>query len=134
MANDVAQARSYETALEWSQILADEFSRQAEMEIELDIKSSLVVPPKKDMLSQCNSQLGFMTRFAIPLFQGVADLLPAMRYCVDELELNRQLFDKKRKDEEANLNASLRREDDSVSPTTMSFAVSPEPPTEARPP
>ena len=74
-------------------ILADETSRQASMENELGITSSLMATPKKDLLSLSKGQLGFMKLFAIPLFQGVADIMPTMRYTVQELEANRDLFE-----------------------------------------
>ncbi|KAI6091089.1 HD-domain/PDEase-like protein [Hypoxylon rubiginosum] len=87
-------ARKYEAALQWMYILCDEFSRQATMENEIGITSSLISPPKKDFLSLAKAQLGFMNMFAIPLFQGVAEVLPAMQYTVDELETNKGLFEK----------------------------------------
>lgn len=73
--------------------LADEFSRQASMEIELSIPTALMAAPKKDPLTLSKSQLGFMNLFAIPLFEGVADILPTMQYCVDELLANKTLFE-----------------------------------------
>ncbi len=74
-------------------ILSDEFSRQATMESELAIQTSLMSEPKKDIVSLATAQLKFMNLFAAPLFQGVADILPGMQYCVDELVLNKGLFD-----------------------------------------
>ncbi|KAI0024693.1 HD-domain/PDEase-like protein [Xylariomycetidae sp. FL0641] len=87
-------ARGYDAALQWMTILCDEFSRQAAMEDEIGIASSLISAPKKDFLSLAKAQLGFMNMFAIPLFQGVADVLPAMRYTVVELDKNRRNFEK----------------------------------------
>ncbi|GAO13889.1 uncharacterized protein UV8b_03876 [Ustilaginoidea virens] len=94
-------ARHHDAALKWMYILSEEFSRQASMEEELDIKSSLLAQPKKDILSLATAQLGFMNVFAIPLFEGVADIMPAMRYVVDELETNKGLFEKKLQEEKA---------------------------------
>lgn len=88
-------ARKHETALQWMDILADEFARQRNMEKELEIQTSLMAPPLMERASQFRSQLNFMNMFAIPLFQGVADVLPAMRYCVSELMLNSDLFQHK---------------------------------------
>lgn len=82
-------------------ILSEEFSRQAFMEEELGIKSSLFAPPKKDAVSLSNAQLGFMNMFAIPLFQGVADIMPEMRYTVDELEVNKRLFERQLQEEKS---------------------------------
>ncbi|CAK7227329.1 3',5'-cyclic-nucleotide phosphodiesterase [Sporothrix curviconia] len=87
-------ARRHDAALQWMHILSDEFSRQAFMEDQLSIKSSLVAQPKKDTVSLFRAQLGFMNFFAIPLFQGIASIMPTMQYCVDELETNKALFER----------------------------------------
>jgi hypothetical protein len=76
-------------------ILADEFTRQASMEADLDIPSALMAVPNKEAHALNKAQLGFMNMFAIPLFQGVTDILPAMQYTVDELDDNRGLFEAK---------------------------------------
>ncbi|KAI1353064.1 hypothetical protein F5Y01DRAFT_67179 [Xylaria sp. FL0043] len=87
-------ARRYDAALQWMNILCDEFSRQAAMEEEIGIKSSLIQPPKKDFQSLAKAQLGFVKLFAIPLFQGVAEVLPQMQYTVSEVEKNTGHFEK----------------------------------------
>lgn len=120
------QARHHDTALKWMHILSEEVSRQASMESELDIKSSLMAAPKKDMLSMANAQLGFMNMFAIPLFQGVADILPAMNYTVEELEINKGLFEQKVLQEKAKQNldvadATRQLREGTLSPRTRSF-------------
>lgn len=76
-------------------ILADEFARQRSMEKELEIPTSLMAPPLTERASQFRSQLNFMSMFALPLFQGVADLLPTMGYTVGELTTNFELFQQK---------------------------------------
>lgn len=88
-----AQARNHETAVQWMFILCDEFSRQASMEAELSIPTSLMAPPKKEMIALGKAQLGFMKFFVMPLFQGVADILPGMQYCLDELAINQTTFE-----------------------------------------
>lgn len=75
-------------------ILCDEFSRQAAMEEEIGIPSSLISPPKKDFMSLAQAQLKFVRLFAIPLFQGVAEVLPQMQYTVLEIERNIHYFEK----------------------------------------
>ncbi|KAH8889376.1 3'5'-cyclic nucleotide phosphodiesterase [Thozetella sp. PMI_491] len=94
-------ARRHDTAVQWMHVLADEFSRQATMETELEIQSSLASPPKKDLLSLSKAQLSFMNLFAIPLFQGVADILPTMQYTVDELDRNQLLFQQSMAEEQS---------------------------------
>lgn len=99
------------------------------METELQIPSSLMAPPKQDLASLAKAQLSFMNLFAIPLFQGVADLMPAMRYTVDELEINKNLFEAKveeeRKKNMRNDDPVRRRllKEGTFSPRTMSYAV-----------
>lgn len=97
------------------------------MESELDIASSLLAPPKKDLVSLAKAQLSFMNMFAIPLFQGVADVMPAMKYTVDELDRNKGLFEHRVQDEQAKEDPVRRRllKDGTFSPRTMSFAVGP---------
>ncbi|KAF4335388.1 3 5 cyclic-nucleotide phosphodiesterase regA [Fusarium beomiforme] len=121
-------ARNHEIALKWTYILSEEFSRQASMESELSIPSSLMTPPKQDMISLAKGQLGFMNLFATPLFQGVADIMPAMQYTVDELEMNKSLFELKLQQEKEKqpLDDPIRRrllKEGTFSPRTMSFAV-----------
>lgn len=99
------------------------------MEEELRIPTSLMAPPKKDMVSLGKAQLGFMNLFALPLFQGVADLMPAMQYCVDELEANKVLFEMKVQGEESKADPAsrmLRDADGTFSPRTMSMAATPD--------
>lgn len=109
-------------------ILSEEFSRQASMEGELDIASSLMAPPKKDMASLVKAQLSFMNLFAIPLFQGVADILPGMQYTVDELEINKAQFERMVEEEKAKeqLDEPGQKrllKEGTFSPRTMSYAV-----------
>ncbi|KAL2128790.1 hypothetical protein VTI74DRAFT_8654 [Chaetomium olivicolor] len=128
--------RRHDTALQWMHILSDEFSRQATMESELEIPTSLMSEPKKDILSLSTAQLKFMNLFALPLFQGVADILPAMRYCVDELLLNQDLFNRTLREEherQSTTAAAQRENETELSPKFLDFTTSPEPPTEAHP-
>ncbi|RYP36817.1 hypothetical protein DL767_003207 [Monosporascus sp. MG133] len=118
------QARKYEAALKWMHILCDEFSRQASMESEIGIPSSLISPPKKDFESLAKAQLGFMNMFAIPLFQGVADVLPPMQYAIDELEVNKALFEKE-VDEIPGVCEERRKRltEGTISPRSVSLAI-----------
>ncbi|KAL2024663.1 hypothetical protein VTK56DRAFT_6864 [Thermocarpiscus australiensis] len=129
-------SRQHDTALKWMHILADEFSRQATMESELAIPTSLMSEPKKDTLSLSAAQLKFMNVFAIPLFQGVAEILPAMQYCVDELHLNKALFDRCLVDEQERSRTTQhmqRGHESDLSPRAIAFADPPEQATEAHP-
>lgn len=98
-------------------ILSDEFSRQASMESELQIPTALFSVPTKEQPALFKSQLGFMNLFAIPLFQGVADILPTLKYTVDELETNKKLFEAG----VAGLETKKPGLDGAVSPRSTSF-------------
>ncbi|KAL2271465.1 hypothetical protein VTJ83DRAFT_836 [Remersonia thermophila] len=129
-------ARRHDTAIQWMYILSDEFSRQDLMERELEIKSSLMSKPTKDLLALSTSQLKFMDMFAIPLFEGVADILPGMQYCVDELLLNKDLFDQCLEAERARVAAAqpppLDLAGESAPTVVPNLTVSPEAPAGAQ--
>src|ERR1700710_388552 len=82
-------------------ILTDEFSRQASMEQDLGIPSALFAAPVREVVELGKSQLGFMNMFAIPLFQGVTDVMPGMAFCVDELNRNKAAWEERIAEEQA---------------------------------
>ncbi|KAL7779114.1 hypothetical protein CFE70_008617 [Pyrenophora teres f. teres 0-1] len=94
-------ARKFETAAKWANILTDEFSNQGLMEQELEMPSCLFggPPVREDVIKLGESQIGFMNIFARPLFEAVADILPAMRFAVDEMLINKDIWEKKIHDE-----------------------------------
>jgi hypothetical protein len=67
------------------------------MEQELEIPSCLFGgPPVRDNLIKLGeSQIGFMNIFARPLFEAVADILPAMHFAVDEMLTNKAVWEGK---------------------------------------
>ncbi|KAI9810222.1 MAG: 3',5'-cyclic-nucleotide phosphodiesterase [Phylliscum demangeonii] len=88
-------ARTYDVAARWATILTDEFARQASMEVDLGIPTALFAPPVRDSVVELGkSQLGFMNLFARPLFLGVADVLPAMRFAVDHIDANKATWER----------------------------------------
>ncbi|RPB27742.1 HD-domain/PDEase-like protein [Terfezia boudieri ATCC MYA-4762] len=101
-------ARGHDCAAQWATILIEEFSRQASMEKDLGIPSSLVAAPMMgNILALAKSQTGFMDLFAIPLFKSCAEVMPALRFTVEELTLNIQKWTLTIKDcEERKLSAS----------------------------
>ncbi|KAI9798090.1 MAG: 3',5'-cyclic-nucleotide phosphodiesterase [Piccolia ochrophora] len=89
-------ARKYEVAAQWAAILTDEFARQASMENDLGIPSALFAPPVKDsIVEMAKSQIGFMNLFALPLFQAVTDVIPAMEFSIKEMNRNKAVWEKK---------------------------------------
>lgn len=67
------------------------------MEQELQIASCLFggPPVRDDLIKLGESQIGFMNIFARPLFEAVADILPAMRFAVEEIFTNKATWDEK---------------------------------------
>jgi hypothetical protein len=61
-------------------------------------------PVRDDIIKLGESQIGFMNIFARPLFEAVADILPAMRYAVDEILTNKAVWEKKISDEKTKTN------------------------------
>ncbi|KAL9094014.1 MAG: hypothetical protein Q9165_003684 [Trypethelium subeluteriae] len=90
-------ARKFDCAAKWAGILTDEFANQGLMEKELNIPTTLFGgPPVRDNLVKMGeSQIGFMNIFAIPLFESVTDILPAMQFSVDELLRNKGIWARK---------------------------------------
>ena len=124
---DSFQARRFEVAAQWTMILTDEFARQASMESDLGIPScsSLRSTCERKTIELGRSQVGFMNMFAIPLFQGVTDIMPAMQFCVDELQSNKAKWQVRIEEEQEK---QRKDSDDSVtmdgmfSPRAMSLA------------
>jgi 3',5'-cyclic-nucleotide phosphodiesterase len=95
------------------------------MEIDLGIPSALFAPPVREIVELGQSQLGFMNMFAIPLFQEVSDIMPAMKFCVDELNANKNSWKARVEEEQKKRKMSG---DDTVrdgmrSPRSMSLAM-----------
>lgn len=96
------------------------------MEQDLGIPSALYAAPVREIVELGKSQIGFMNMFAIPLFQGVTDVMPAMEFTVNELHLNKSTWEAKIQEEQAK---ARQDSDDSgpidgvFSPRTMSLAT-----------
>jgi 3',5'-cyclic-nucleotide phosphodiesterase len=95
------------------------------MEKEMKIPSQLVAPPSKEVIAVAKSQLGFMNMVAIPLFEGVADVMPGMEYCVNELQQNQAAWGERIEVEQAkSLSGKESQMDGMLSPRSMSMATS----------
>ncbi|KAI0999808.1 hypothetical protein K3495_g8390 [Podosphaera aphanis] len=88
-------ARTHDVASKWTMILTDEFARQAAIEKDLGIRSTLFATPVREIIALGKSQIEFMNLFAFPLFRGVSELMPAMNFCVEKLKENRLAWQKK---------------------------------------
>ncbi|KAF3231106.1 3',5'-cyclic-nucleotide phosphodiesterase, variant 2 [Orbilia oligospora] len=86
-------ARRYDIAAQWTVILTDEFARQASLETDLKIPTSLAVPPVQgSSIALGKSQVGFMKLFAAPLFQSIADVMPEMNFGIAEVNANMAIW------------------------------------------
>ncbi|KAK6355215.1 3',5'-cyclic-nucleotide phosphodiesterase [Orbilia brochopaga] len=86
-------ARRYDIAAQWTVILTDEFARQASLETDLKIPTSLAVPPVQgSSIALGKSQVGFMRLFAAPLFQSIADVMPEMSFGIAEVNENMTIW------------------------------------------
>jgi len=90
-------ARKYDVAARWAVILTDEFSNQGAMEKELNLPTCLFggPPDREDLVKLAESQIGFMSIFAGPLFEGITAILPAMGFSSVEIESNRSVWEEK---------------------------------------
>ncbi|KAL8798332.1 MAG: hypothetical protein Q9182_006757 [Xanthomendoza sp. 2 TL-2023] len=90
-------ARPFDVAAQWADILQLEFANQGAMENELGLSTTLYGGPPElgNITKLANSQNGFMTIFACPLFAAMSDILPAMSFAVDEMKANKNIWQKK---------------------------------------
>lgn len=67
------------------------------MEKELNMPTCLFggPPDPNDSLKLAESQIGFMNIFARPLFEGVTNILPEMRFAIAELSANKAIWQEK---------------------------------------
>ncbi|BDD54574.1 hypothetical protein MAP00_000180 [Monascus purpureus] len=89
-------ARPWDVAEEWTKILQEEFANQGEMEKAVGLETALFGGPPEigNVYKLATGQIGFMSIFALPLFEGVSDLLPQMSFTVDQIRTNQQTWQK----------------------------------------
>ncbi|CAK4033520.1 cAMP-specific 3, 5 -cyclic phosphodiesterase 4D [Lecanosticta acicola] len=94
-------ARPFEIAARWAKILMNEFSRQGELEHQLQIPTCLFggPPDREDLLAAAQSQKGFLNLFGFPLFRGVAEIMPNISCSLPCLENNKDTWEQKISDE-----------------------------------
>jgi hypothetical protein len=104
------------------------------MEQELQMTSCLFggPPVKEDIIKLGESQIGFMNIFARPLFEAVTDVLPAMRFVVDEILTNKAVWEQKidherKKKRKTKLSLGLLAPSFSADPTPSPFSEAPRP-------
>lgn len=83
-------ARPWDIAEKWTKILQEEFANQGEMEREVGMETALFGGPPElgNVYKLATGQIGFMSVFALPLFEGVSDILPPLRFTVEHIQTN----------------------------------------------
>jgi hypothetical protein len=94
------------------------------MEQELQMPSCLFggPPVREDIIKLGESQIGFMNIFARPLFEAVTDILPAMRFAVDEMLTNKAVWERRIDDERHS-----KRKDMTLGLSALGFNIDPTP-------
>lgn len=85
-------ARPWPVAERWTKILQEEFANQGEMEREIGMETTLFGGPPEigNIFKLATGQIGFISIFAVPLFEGVSDLLPHMGFTVEQIRRNQR--------------------------------------------
>lgn len=107
------------------------------MERDVGMDSTLFGGPPElgNITKLANSQIGFMNFFGLPLFEGVADVLPDLQYAVDEITINKAVWEarieqEKRREamraEKHRYRSEGTQSPRSASPNRAHFAASPE--------
>ncbi|KAN0077884.1 hypothetical protein V8E54_006188 [Elaphomyces granulatus] len=89
-------ARHWPIAEKWTSLLQEEFANQGEMEKEVGMQTTLMGGPPElgNLLKLANGQISFMSICALPLFEGVADLLPPLSFTVQRIRSNKSTWQK----------------------------------------
>lgn len=103
------------------------------MEEELQMPSCLFggPPVQDDVIKLGESQIGFMNIFARPLFEAVTDILPAMRFAVDEILTNKSIwqskidYEKQRRKTKGSMHLGLLQASFAADPTPSPFSGGP---------
>lgn len=94
------------------------------MEVDLGIPSALYAAPVREIVELGKSQISFINMFAIPLFQGVTDVMPNMVFCVNELHTNKTAWEARIEQETARDRVDSLAVDSMFSPTTITLESS----------
>ncbi|KAJ5688640.1 hypothetical protein N7462_003032 [Penicillium macrosclerotiorum] len=113
-------ARPWKIAEKWTLILQEEFANQGEMEKEVGMETALFGGPPElgNIYKLATGQIGFMSIFALPLFEGISDLLPQLQFTADHIKQNQAQWKQHANDE-------LRKQGLPIEHGVQSTAVSP---------
>lgn len=104
-------------------MLQEEFANQGKMEKEVGLETTLFGGPPElgNTYKLAMGQIGFMSIFALPLFEGVSDLLPQMTFTVEQIRTNQRIWQKLADGEQTK---QARRLDSGPSPRSYSPVAS----------
>ncbi|KAL1916756.1 uncharacterized protein VTP21DRAFT_5460 [Calcarisporiella thermophila] len=84
-------ARPFHVAQWWSKRLLEEFTSQGDLEREIELP---VLPMfDREKVTLADSQIGFISGIALPLYEVVQDLIPELEYCVDYMQANKKIWE-----------------------------------------
>jgi len=88
------QARTFDIAKEWANLVTDEFANQGRMELDANIATCLFggPPPAGDLKDMAERQLGFMNIFAGGLFERMTNILPGMAFTTHHVNRNKKIW------------------------------------------
>lgn len=88
-------SRPFHVAEKWSKALLKEFSMQAGLERKMGYPVCMPVDPR-NLGQQAKSQIDFITTWAHPLFAAVVEIITDLQFCLDQLQSNKQEWEKLR--------------------------------------
>ena len=83
-------ARPYSVCKEWTFRVLREFFAQGDKERALDLEISILCDRKTTNIGK--SQIGFIDFVVFPYFDSLTKILPRMRYCIEELQANKDYW------------------------------------------
>ncbi|KAL2367177.1 hypothetical protein RJ035_004857 [Blastomyces gilchristii] len=87
-------ARPWSIAKRWTNALQEEFAQQGKMEKTIGMETALFGGPPElgNIPKLAKGQIDFMTIFALPLFDSMADLIPEMTFTTVEIRRNKSIW------------------------------------------
>ncbi|OAX79828.1 hypothetical protein ACJ72_05850 [Emergomyces africanus] len=87
-------ARPWTIAKRWTNVLQEEFAQQGKMEKTIGMETALFGGPPElgNIPKLAKGQVDFMEIFALPLFDGIANLIPEMAFTTAEIRRNLSIW------------------------------------------
>ncbi|PGH06880.1 hypothetical protein GX51_02125 [Blastomyces parvus] len=87
-------ARPWSIAKRWTNVLQEEFAQQGKMEKTIGMETALFGGPPElgNIPKLAKGQIDFMSIFALPLFDSMADLIPDLTFTTVEIRRNKSIW------------------------------------------